>query len=655
MAFLLCAAILVGVGLLQAVDLEWDWVVQAGGYGYDYGRSIAIDSFGNQYVSGYFQYSVSFGSTTLTSSGDHDLFAAKLDGNGNFLWARKFGGSGDDYARGIAVDHSGNVYVTGFYEGTATFGTISLTSNGGYDICAVKLNNDGDVLWASGAGGPGHDWGYGIVAGEASGVYITGHFTENASFGSTMIHSSGSYDIFTAKLDGNGNWLWAVRAGGTGIDESFGLAVDDSDNICLTGHFQNTATFGSFTLTSMGGDDIFAAKLDNSGNWIWAKRAGGSSYDYGFGVTVNAGNVYITGRFRETAYFGTTTLTSSGMEDIFAAKLDFDGNFIWTTRAGGDLNDRSDAIIVDPDGNVYLTGCFSGVADFGTTTLASSGGDDIFAAQLDSGGNFSWAVKAGGPDNDHGYGIVLDISRNIYLIGYFRYYAEFGPYWFNGNGSEDIFVAKLGTAELPLPVILNSFSASLAPENAVLLEWVTQSETNMLGYNIWRSDSYNLDTASVHNASLIPATNTSEIQCYTYTDYGVVEGNTYFYWLEALSYGSNYFFFGPVSILVQNTEVGDESNPSNPQESRIMNAWPNPFRKDMGISIEVNVKAGGKGTAAVYNLRGQKLTEYSLGEGHYSLFWNGRDANGKACDSGVYFFRLETPSLLQTRKLVIIN
>ncbi|HPS39858.1 MAG TPA: SBBP repeat-containing protein [Candidatus Cloacimonadota bacterium] len=651
---LLCAFILLYVSVLSAQLPEWVRSVQAGGDGYDYGRSIALDQEGNQYISGYFQDTVHFGLTVLTSRGDHDLFAAKLDPNGNFLWARNFGGSGDDYGRGIAVDQLGNVYVTGYFEGTGWFGSISLVSSGWYDLCVIKLTTDGEVIWANRAGGPGSEWGYCVAVDEASNVYLTGHFTENASFGSTILNSNGSYDMFAAKLDPNGNFLWATQAGGTGIDQSFGLALDDFGNICLAGHFQATASFGDFTLTSRGDADLFAAKLDNNGNFLWAIQAGGSDQDYGFGIAERAGYIYLTGRFSGTALFGTTTLTSNGECDIFAAKLDPEGNFVWTSRAGGVSDDRCNAIAVDAAANVYLTGYFSSACSFGGTTLLSHGAWDVFAAKLDPFGNFCWAVQAGGYGNDHGYALAPDDAGNLYLTGYFRDTATFGQTTFYSHGSEDVYISRLRTTDPPLPLILSSFTATPIPKNSVLLTWVTLSETNMQGFNIWRGTENDPNTATMYNQKIIPATNTSSTQTYTFTDLNVPPWNTYYYWLEAVSNDSNYFF-GPASVLLQPTDVDDELNPPLPENSRIVNAWPNPFRQGSPVNIGIEVKQGERGTVSLFNLRGRKLKDYSLEPGSHILTWDGRDLSGKICDSGVYFFRLTTPSRSETRKIVVIR
>ncbi|MFA7028830.1 MAG: SBBP repeat-containing protein, partial [Candidatus Cloacimonadaceae bacterium] len=218
----------------------WQWAKQAGGTDYDFGQDIAIDSSGNSYITGYFPGNASFGTTELTSSGGIDIFVAKLDSDGNWLWAQKAGGTSDDGGYSIAIDSSGNSYVTGYFHSTASFGNITLTSSGSYDIFVAKLDSNGNWLWAKKAGGTSDDYGYSITIDFSGNSYVTGYFYSTASFGTTTLTSSGDCDIFVAKMDSSGNWLWAKKAGGTYSDEGWGIAIDSSGNSYVTGYFEGT-------------------------------------------------------------------------------------------------------------------------------------------------------------------------------------------------------------------------------------------------------------------------------------------------------------------------------------------------------------------------------------------------------------------------------
>jgi len=425
----------------------WLWAKQAGGTSGDFGQSIAIDSSGNSYVTGYFYGTASFGTTTLESSGYADIFVTKLDSSGNWLWAQKAGGTtSNDSGCSITIDSSGNSYVTGYFYETASFGDTNLTGDGGDDIFVAKLGSNGNWLWAQRAGGTGWDIGYGIATDSSGNSYVTGCFYGTASFGNITLTSGGGNDIFVAKLDSDGNWIWAQKAGGTDSDFGYDIAIDSSGNSYVTGYFAGTASFGDTNLTSGGGNDIFIAKLDSNGNWPWAQRAGGSYWDMGYSIAIDSsGNSYVTGNFGETASFGTTTLTSIGADDIFVAKLDSNGNWLWAKQAGGTSSVAYGySIATDSSGNSYVTGFFyADTASFGSITLTSSGDSDIFVTKLDSNGNWLGAIKAGGTQRDIGYGIAIDSSGNSYVTGCFQWISSFGNIILTtSSGSFDIFVAK---------------------------------------------------------------------------------------------------------------------------------------------------------------------------------------------------------------------
>ncbi len=172
----------------------------------------------------------------------------------------------------------------------------------------------------------------------------------------------------------NVDWLWAKQAGGTSSDVSYNIAVDANGYSYVTGCFRGSATFGTTTLTSSGEADIFVAKLNSNGNWLWAKQVGGTNKDSGSGIAVDAnGNSYVTGEFSASATFGTTTLTSSGGSDIFVANAGIatgngSGKASWGTRMIGVM----DWLLMP--WNSFVTGYFRSSATFGTTTLIFSGG-----------------------------------------------------------------------------------------------------------------------------------------------------------------------------------------------------------------------------------------------------------------------------------------
>ncbi len=434
---------------LSAQTTDWLWVKQAGGAGFESAYGIATDNNGNSFITGCFSGTIILGSTTLTSSGFMDIFVAKLDSHGQWIWATKAGGLSDDensyYDQGnaIAVDSYGYCYVSGNFYNSADFGNITLTGSGDWDNFVAKLDGNGNWLWAKKVGGEGSSE---IAVDNSGNSYVTGSFYGYADFGNIILtNSDNTCDVFVAKLDSFGNCLWARNAGGSSNVFGTSIAVDNSSNCYVTGEFSGTSVFGGTTFTSSGNDDIFVAKLDSNGNWLWVKKAGGTNSDRCRSLAVdNTGNSYVTGHFRGTSVFGTTTLTSSGIDDIFVAKLDSNGNWLWAKKAGGSSYDYGNDIAVDNSGNSYVTGEFWGTVGFGNTTLTSSGLYDIFMVKLDSSGNWNWAKQAGGLSGDQGNGIAVDNIGNSYVTGSFYAFASFGSTALNSSGEADIFVVKYG-------------------------------------------------------------------------------------------------------------------------------------------------------------------------------------------------------------------
>lgn len=494
---MLLATLLVGSLLITAApalhaadgDLAW-----ARGFGQtldDTGYDIFVDAAGNVYTTGYFQGIVDFDPAAgvtynLSSAGNNDIFITKLNSSGALLWARSFGSTSDDAGWGIVADSSGNVYTTGYFQGTVDFSQGAggpLTSNGSTDIFISKLDSDGNYVGAWAMGGNADDYGYGIFVDSTGNIYTTGYFKNTADFdpgGGTFPLTSASvsvHDIFISKLNSDGSFAWAKGIGAVGTDVGLGISLYSAGNVYITGWFQGTVDFdpgtGITNLTSSGGSsDIYVSKLDSNGNFVWARAMGGISEDIGQAVTVDTlGNVYTTGWFIGTADFDpgpvSFPLVSSGIaSDIFVSKLDSSGSFVWAKAMGGTVADVGYGIAVDAAGNVYTTGGFGSTADFdpgdGTFNLTSAGNADIFLSKLNSNGSFVWAKAMGGPSTDYGYDIAVSSAGTVHATGSFQGTADFDP----GPGAsslvsagfEDIFICKLAgpdpAAATPFPWVM---------------------------------------------------------------------------------------------------------------------------------------------------------------------------------------------------------
>jgi len=380
----------------------------------------------------------------------------------NWQWAKSAGGGNDDHGQSISTDANGNVYATGsFRSSSITFGSITLTNAGQYDIYVVKYDALGNVLWAKSAGGSDWDEAQSISSDASGNSYVTGNFSSSSiAFGTitlTKAGSSSSQDIFVVKYDALGNVLWAKRAGGTDSEKGYGIATDLNGNVFVTGYFQSTSVvFGATTLVNTAGAsfDIFVAKYDPSGNVLWAKSAGGTNWDYGQNVSDDAfGNVFVTGYFRSSSItFGGTTLTnaSTGSDDIFVVKYDASGNVLWAKSGMGNNQDNVYGISTDKSGNVFVTGIFSYII-FGTTILNSTGIGDVFVVKYDALGNVLWAKRAGGGVTSYswGYDISNDVGGNVYVTGYFNGSSiTFGTTILTNVSSNtyDMFVVKYNTS-----------------------------------------------------------------------------------------------------------------------------------------------------------------------------------------------------------------
>ncbi len=412
----------------------------------DYAYGVSALANGSSIITGSFNGTATFGSTTLTSAGAADTFTAKLNANGTYVWATRGGGTGDDSALGVSVRANGSSIITGYFDGTATFGATTLTSSAGStDTFTAKVNANGSFAWATKGGGTGTDSASGVSVLVNGSSIITGAFRGTATFGSTTLTSAGAADTFTAKLNANGSYVWATRGGGTDGDAARGVSARANGWSIITGVFSGTATFGSTTLTSVGSVDTFTAKVNANGSYVWATQGGRSNYDSGQGVSARAnGSSIITGSFNGTATFGSTTLISAGSDDTFTAKLNANGTYAWATRGGGTSADAAYGISVRANGSSIITGIFSGTATFGSTTLTSSAGSrDTFTAKLNANGSYVWATRGGGTDGDVARGVSVRANGSSIITGAFRGTATFGSTPLTSAGSDDTFTAKL--------------------------------------------------------------------------------------------------------------------------------------------------------------------------------------------------------------------
>jgi len=387
------------------------WVHHLLGIETDVIQSIAVDNSGNSYLTGYFFGSVNVdpGATnqTLTSTGDFDVFLVKLDANGILVWAKSFGsGAGaDDFGSAVQVDASGNVYTTGYFNGSGDFdpgvGVTTLSSAGDYDIYISKFNTAGDCLFAKRVGGTGMDFPSAIDI-SALGIYITGSFRQTVDFdlgaGTQNLISAGDHDIFVLKMNGTGETMWAKRMGGTNSDVARSISIGSDDDIYSVGTFTSfNADFDpgpmSQTMSPSGGTATYISKLDVDGNYVWAKQITGSVSNVDVSsVSVSPTNeITVVGGYSSTAEFDPSSnvyqITAIGGSDVFVARYTNDGNFISAQSHGGPTDDKAMSVTNGSNGNFYVAGYYTGNAAFQTAPVQSFntyGEKDVFYLSYES-------------------------------------------------------------------------------------------------------------------------------------------------------------------------------------------------------------------------------------------------------------------------------
>ncbi|MCB9637912.1 MAG: hypothetical protein H6727_03295 [Myxococcales bacterium] len=432
------------------------------------GRDVAVDPNGNSYVVGDFSQQATFGSTTLQETSDSStppshrtVFVAKMDATGTWLWATKAGGVLNATASGVVLDGNGSIYITGGFSGSATFGATTLTSVGDEDIFIAKLDSAGNWLWAKQAGGSAADRGYSIATDGNHQVYVYGLFGTNspnatATFGNVTFSSPARG--FVAKLSDSGAWLWVKQAAGTFFSTLSGkpgdLYVTASGDVYLTTSFSGTFTMGSTTVNATG-RGILVAKMDAQGNWLWVKQTVGMGGSSGTGITVDAqGDAYLVGNFTQSVSFGSTTLTASSMSDYFVAKIDGSGQWQWAIQSGNAvLSVLGLNVAVDANGMLFITGMTQGPLTFGTHTLSSTSSTSVFVAEMDPSGKWICAIQTGGQGAYGSATIDVNVHGDFRITGSFRGNTTFGQTQLSANTATEAFVWHYTAGRCPTQVV----------------------------------------------------------------------------------------------------------------------------------------------------------------------------------------------------------
>lgn len=409
-------SILTTTNILESFIVKLDgngaliWAKQIGGSATGTGiYGIDVDAANNIYATGSFIGTVDLdpgpGTFTFTSGMAGDIFVLKLDGAGNFLWAKIISNpGGDNSGLALKIDGDGNIVSGGFFLGPLDMdpgpGTSILTaSSPSCNAYVSKLDANGNFVWAKQfVGSNGGDIARSLYTDAAKNIYITGHFTGiidlDPGIGTSTFTASGNKDAFIVKLDLNGIYQWGFTMGNSGYDGGRCIVTDASTNVIAVGVFSNSIDLdpgiGSYTLSSTSALNSYIAKYSTAGNFIWAKQIASNVSNEVFSVAVDlAGNIYAAGSFSGSADFdpgvGTFSLTSNGDHDGYLLKLDANGNFLWAFQTGTTNLDVNKLVKLDLNEKIIVAGKFNGTCDFDpsnqTFSLSAIGSNNGFTSK----------------------------------------------------------------------------------------------------------------------------------------------------------------------------------------------------------------------------------------------------------------------------------
>ncbi len=629
----------------------------------------------------------------------------------DLVWAKRAGGSGEDFGHGIAVDEAGNSYVTGVFGVSATFGPgeaneTTLTGTG-FEIFVAKYNASGALVWVKRAGGSGSDHGLGIAVDGSGNSYVTGGFTTSAIFGpgeaNEITLSGTNREIFVAKYDANGALVWAKRAGGSGFDSGWVIAVDGSGNSYVTSFFENSATFGpgeaNETTVSGTGYEIYVAKYDANGALVWAKRAGGSGSGEDFGISIavdGSGNSYATGFFVGSATFGpgetNETILSGVNYEAFVAK--FQG---------------ATAVAVKPfvflaEERIVIQGQASSAGDIHSNDyihfdkgLFSTHDGNITAVgniKISQKNIITGDVKAGGDIDNFGTinGVVMENDPSVVAIP-ITSLPTFSA------GTDNVTVAKGTTMSLApgtygVVTVQKNGKLELAHDGSsgdYFFKSLEVNENAVLDIDV-SSGAVNINVTSrikfIKNVEveITPAEDTEKV-FFNNTNTATIKigsGSKVFGNIVApdalvelkknsgfkgaicanvikVNVGATFLHHNSSMSLPKASAVSEEDNDESsvettsiPKEFELVQNYPNPFNPSTTITFAV--PKAGEVKLSVYNLKGQLVRTLVSGPaaaGWHKVVWDGTNQQENQVASGIYVYSLESKDFRAHRKLVL--
>jgi len=438
---------------------NFEWAGTFGGSGEDVVRDLYVDASGNSYATGYFtdiaDFDISEAQFNAAADSFYDVFIQKTNSLGEFQWVKTIGGTPFEYGVGICSDDDGNVYVTGVFEETIDFnpgaGVFEMTSSGGLDIFILKLDSQGEFIWAKSIGGSEYEESTEIEIDSEGNVLLLGYFYSQVDFDPSGAEYSltpeGFSDSFIMKLDSNGEFLFAKSFGGNDLDLAMDMAVSNDGNILITGFFQGTSDFDpdpmteNFRSSSTSGSSGYVLSLNSEGEFMNVFHTlGGDTNCRGIAVD-DDGNSYATGTYNSTVDFDAdpdngdiNTYTSDLNFNGFVMRVNQDGTFGWVNPIDCDSPLFSYSLVVSSYDNLFISGYFAGTADFDgdansefELTQFTENASEAFLLELTNAGVFVSAYQYGGANFLDTHAIGIDGADNVYLAAHFEGEADINP------------------------------------------------------------------------------------------------------------------------------------------------------------------------------------------------------------------------------------
>ncbi|MFO0755863.1 MAG: nucleotide-binding protein [Byssovorax sp.] len=375
--------------------------------------------------------------------GDEDCDGIAQMCTGAHVWSKSFGDAGAQTSVAVALTYLRGAVITGSFASTVNFGGGMLASTGSTDVYVAAFDSGGAHAWSKRFGDNLAQTGRGVATDPAGNTLLIGDFTGAINFGGGPLNTAGSTDVYVAKLDVLGNHLWSKRFGNASAQSGTAIGSDADGNVIIAGNFAGVIDLGTGPLTSKGSTDIFVAKLDPTGATLWAQRFGDASAQ-----TVNAlaidkdGNIAITGALAGGADFGGGVIASAGSNDVYVAKLNGLGNHLWSKRFGDVSAQSGTGLSFDGDGNLIVVGDEVGTVNFGGGPLTSAGSTDIFIVKFDPMGAHMWSQRFGNASAQNSHGVSVDEVGNAVLVGDLGGAVNFGGGLLTSAGSTDVMIAK---------------------------------------------------------------------------------------------------------------------------------------------------------------------------------------------------------------------